>query len=221
MFCKHCGTQIPDGSEKCPSCGGDLTNKAASQTALNGSSVKEIADSVTSIAAEKTAGLPLTLIAKVCILVALVAFFLPFVSVSCTQEKSMTESYSGFRLMLNIDKDDDKLTEQSDKDQKANIFLLLAFAGGVATAVFLFYKKNLKLASMISGASALLLLLFRITFRSYYGFSDIPDNYAKYLDVDTKFGLVLCILMMLATAAACFLERKNTGSDTGGATSTA
>ena len=61
MFCKHCGTQIPDGSETCPSCGGVLTKNAApkpeataqaaapqqaanaANTANAGASVKELA----------------------------------------------------------------------------------------------------------------------------------------------------------------------------------
>ncbi len=229
MFCKHCGTQIPDGSETCPSCGGALTQNAASQakaapqaenaaptagapqaanTANAGAAVKELADTFTGIAAEKTAGLPLALIAKVCVLIALLAFFLPFISVSCTQDKSVKESYSGVRLMTGIDKSDDSLSKGSgqDSDHEPNIFLIAAFAGGVATAVIIFRKKNIKLAAIISGISALVLILFRMTFRSYY---DFPSEYAKYIKVKTKFGLLLCILMMLATAAACFLETKN------------
>ena len=213
MFCKHCGTQIPDGSETCPSCGGALTNSAApagaSQAANNanaGAAVKELADTFTGIAVEKTAGLPLALIAKVCVLIALVAFFLPFISVSCTQDKSVKESYSGFRLMLSIEKKDDSVASNSESDPKPNVFLIAAFAGGAAAAVIIFRKKNIKLAAIISGISALVLILFRMTFRSYY---DFPSEYAKYIKVKTKFGLLLCILMMLATAAACFLESKN------------
>lgn len=213
MFCKHCGTQIPDGSETCPSCGGALTNSAApagaSQAANNanaGAAVKELADTFTGIAVEKTAGLPLALIAKVCVLIALVAFFLPFISVSCTQDKSVKESYSGFRLMLSIEKKDDSVASNSESDPKPNVFLIAAFAGGATAAVIIFRKKNIKLAAIISGISALVLILFRMTFRSYY---DFPKEYAKYIKVKTKFGLLLCILMMLATAAACFLETKN------------
>ncbi len=213
MFCKHCGTQIPDGSETCPSCGGALTNSAApagaSQAANNanaGAAVKELADTFTGIAVEKTAGLPLALIAKVCVLIALLAFFLPFISVSCTQDKSVKESYSGFRLMLSLEKKDDSVASNSESDPKPNVFLIAAFAGGAAAAVIIFRKKNIKLAAIISGISALVLLLFRMSFRSYY---DFPSEYAKYIKVKTKFGLLLCILMMLATAAACFLESKN------------
>ena len=208
MYCKHCGAQIPDGSETCTSCGGDLKPKNAPLSA-GGASVKEIADSVTDIAAQKTSNLPLRLIAKVCVLIALVAFFLPFVSVSCTQEKSIEEKYSGFRMMFSIEKKDDDVAKNADSDPKPNIFLLVAFAGGVATAVILFRKsdkKSLKTASIISAVSAAALLLFRMTFRSYY---DIPEQYSEYIKVKTKFGLILCILLMLATAAACFLELKN------------
>ncbi|MCR4795843.1 MAG: zinc-ribbon domain-containing protein [Ruminococcus sp.] len=216
MFCKHCGSQIPDGSEKCPSCGGSLTGSAASPASFNSAnstSVKELADNFTNIAAERTAGLPLGLIAKVCILIALVTFFLPFVSVSCKDNeyasKMEEKSYSGFTLMLDLEDDDDESLDSLESDPKPNIFLILAFAGGVATAVFIFYKKKYKLAAMISGASAIALILFRMTFFSYY---DLPSESKKYIDIDTKFGLLLCILMMLTTAAACFLEDKNSQS---------
>ncbi|MBP5431797.1 zinc ribbon domain-containing protein [Ruminococcus sp.] len=205
MYCKHCGAQIPDGSETCTSCGGDLKPKTAPLSA-GGASVKELANSVTDIAAQKTSGMPLLLIAKVCVLVALVAFFLPFVSVSCTKDKSIKENYSGFRMMFSIEKKDDDVAKNADSDPKPNVFLLAAFAGGVATAVVLFRKsdkKSLKIASIVSAASAAAILLFRMTFRSYY---DIPKEYSEYIKVNTKFGLLLSILMMLATAAACYLE---------------
>ncbi|WP_295092833.1 zinc ribbon domain-containing protein [Ruminococcus sp.] len=236
MFCKHCGTQIPDGSETCPSCGGALTKNVIpkteapvqaevsqtgdppqpNNTANAGASVKELADSVTGLAVQKTAGMPLALIAKVCVLVAILAFFLPFVSVSCTQDKSIKENYSGVRLMFSIEKKDDSVmsNSESDSDPKPNIFLIAAFGGGIAAAVIIFKKKNLKLASIISGVCALVLLLFRVSFRSYY---DFPKEYAKYIKVKSKFGLLLCLLMFLVTAAACFLELKNTKTAVSGA----
>ncbi|MBP5579219.1 MAG: zinc ribbon domain-containing protein [Ruminococcus sp.] len=208
MYCKHCGAQIPDGSETCTSCGGDLKPKTATLSA-GGASVKELAGSVTDIAAQKTSGLPLVLIAKVCVLVALIAFFLPFVSVSCTKDKSIKENYSGFRMTFGIEKKDDDIAKNADSDSKPNVFLLAAFAGGIAVTVVLFRndnKKSLKTASIVSAASAAALLLFRMTFRSYY---DIPKEYAEYIKVNTKFGLILSILMMLVTAAACYLGIAN------------
>lgn len=213
MFCKFCGKQLPDGSEFCSACGKNQKDPVASaktSSSAKGSSVKEIADNFTDIAMEKTAGLPRVLIAKVCILIALIAFFLPFISISCSyQGEKVEESYSGFRIMLSAEKDDDDVAERADSDPKPNIFLIAAFAGGVAAAVFIFYKKKYKLAAIISGVSGLLLILFRITFNSYY---DFPDEFADYIDVDAKFGLKLCFLAMLVTAAACFLEDKSSDS---------
>ena len=215
MFCKFCGKQLPDGSEFCSACGKNQKDQVASATmpsSVSGSSVKEITNNFTDIALEKTAGLPRVLIAKVCVLIALIAFFLPFISISCSyQGEKVEESYSGFRIMLSAEKDDDEVAERADSDPKPNIFLIAAFAGGIATAVFIFYKKKYKLAAIISGVSALVLILFRMTFNSYY---DFPDEFVDYIDVDSKFGLILCILAMLATAAACFLEDKS--SDSGG-----
>lgn len=218
MFCKHCGAQIPDGSETCPSCGGSLkaaapAPTASSQPAFNASSVKDMAGGLADTALEKTAGLPRALIAKVCVLIALVAFFLPFISVSCSyQGEKVEESYSGFRLMFSIDKDDDEVAENAESDPKPNVFLMIAFAGGIATAVFLFVKKNNKLAAIISCVSVVALLIFRMSFTGYY---DIPDEMAKHVDIDAKFGLILSILMFIVTAAASFLEHKSESSGGG------
>ncbi|MBQ8961295.1 MAG: zinc-ribbon domain-containing protein [Ruminococcus sp.] len=224
MFCRHCGTQIPDGSEKCPSCGGELAKKPdpAPETTPSpqpappqpsapqkpDSAVKELAGTVTDIAAERTKGLPLGLIAKVCVLIAMVAFLFPFVSVSCTEDKTVHESYSGLRLMLSIEKSNDSVAGQTSSEPRPNFLLIVTFAGAAATAVILFRKNDLRLGMIISAISAAALLLFRLTFRSYY---DLTGDYADYIKVKTKFGFVLCLLMLLCTAAACLLERKNKG----------
>lgn len=217
MFCRHCGAQIPDDSEKCPSCGGELAKKAAPapETAPSpqpaapkkpDSGVKELANTVTDIAAERTKGLPMGLIAKVCVLIAMVAFLFPFVSVSCTEDKSVHESYSGLRLMFCIEKSDDSVAGQTSSEPRPNFLLMVTFAGAAATAFIIFRKNNMKLASIVSAASAAALVLFRLTFRSYY---DLTGDYADYIKVKSKFGFFLCLLMLLCTAAACVIDRKH------------
>jgi hypothetical protein len=111
--------------------------------------------------------------------------------------------------MFSIDKDDDEVAENAESDPKPNVFLMIAFAGGIATAVFLFVKKNNKLAAIISCVSVVALLIFRMSFAGYY---DIPDEMAKHVDIDAKFGLILSILMFIVTAAASFLEHKSESS---------
>ena len=53
---------------------------------------------------------------------------------------------------------------------------------------------------VLTAAGAGLLVLMRLTFRSYY---DLNGQYADVIDVDTKFGLVLTILNFLLLVFAC------------------
>ena len=202
MYCRHCGTEIPEGTNTCPSCGKDTSPvRAASIPAAD---PKELVQK----AATAAAPLPLAMIARIAVIAALLCFFLPFVMVSCNGDKSVSASYSGFEMITKIGADDDELLSQDSSKAKSNIFVFGAFACGVVSAVFMFVKKDKqKLAAALSAISAAALLVFRMTFRMYYGLND--SEYKKYIDVKTRFGLILCILFFLAAAAACLMETMN------------
>ncbi len=212
MFCKYCGHQMPDYVGRCPSCGKILSPISAPSSTVqpvissNSSSVRKFAERITRIAIEKTAGCPHLHIARVSVLIALFAFTLPFISVSCTYNGESEEySFSGIRLCI-AEKDSDSDSESMRYPvPKPNLFLLIAFAGGIVTAFFLF-KRNAKVAARISCISVIALLLFRVTLFGYY------DELSSDDVVESKFGFFLCVVMMLMTAVASFLEHKQNGS---------
>ncbi|MBR3267135.1 MAG: zinc ribbon domain-containing protein [Oscillospiraceae bacterium] len=97
MFCKNCGQQIPDNSAVCPNCAAPIIPAAPQQPAFaqpapagaGAAGLGGVADNIVS----KTNGLPVRLIAKIALVLALLAFFLPFVSVSCNMDEM--GSYGG------------------------------------------------------------------------------------------------------------------------------
>lgn len=161
----------------------------------------------------KLSSVPFRLIARITAVLAIICFLFPFVLVSCDGSETVSESYSGVKLMTSIKSDDSEMVEESGENKKPNVFVILAFGCGIASAVLLFIKAkkdNRTIVSGLSGVSALMLVIFRATFRSYYGLNDMQSNgmdISKYIKVHTKFGLVFCILMFLITAVSCFADK--------------
>ena len=218
MFCQYCGTQIPDGANFCPNCAKPLntapqpapaesfvpTMPAASTggTAQTGTHSSNILLDLVPVNLNKTL---LGRIVRIAVLTVMVCFLLPFVSVSCDGSKDlgvkdMTETYTGFELLTTAGSSDDQLIKESKQSAKVNVFVILAFCCAVGSAAAVYVMKNYRLTALLSAAGAGLLVLMRLTFRSYY---DLNGQYADIIDVDTKFGLVLAILNFLLLAFAC------------------
>jgi len=127
MFCKSCGSMVPDGTAVCPTCSAPITPSQPAAPAFQqpapapafGQAPAPALSSGSNAIAEKTKGLPVRLIAKISMILALVAFFLPFVSVSCNMDEMGSYSsefenvseelgtddfgwgpYSGFNIMF-------------------------------------------------------------------------------------------------------------------------
>ena len=182
MYCKHCGAQLPDGSAFCSACGGQLDAVQPE---------KAVPAPVGSV--KPAAALSAVSITKLALILALLAFFLPFVTVSCSSSESLSESYSGMEMITTLGSGNDELIAKSGKNAKSNIFVIASFGCGAAAAVFLFRKDDRKKTAILSAAAAGFLVIFRITFRMYYGL--IIKDYKDYIKVKTKFGLLFCILM--------------------------
>ena len=189
MYCKHCGAQIPDGSTFCSACGGQLDSVQTE---------KAVPAQTGTAAANPAAALSTVSITKLALILALLAFFLPFVTVSCSSSESLSESYSGVEMITTLGSKNDQLLSQSGKDAKSNLFVTASFACGVAAAVFLFWKDDKKKTAILSAAAAAFLVVFRLTFRIYYGLN--VKEYKDYIKVKTKFGLLFCIVMFAVVA---------------------
>ncbi len=93
MFCKNCGSEIPDGSTVCPNCGGSVTPEA---TDANGSSDKKFGFggvnlNPSSLSMEKIKSL--NIVGLVASVLLILATFLPYITVSAF---GMSESESLF-----------------------------------------------------------------------------------------------------------------------------
>lgn len=205
MFCTKCGAQIPDGSAHCTQCGADLT-----QSRQQSDGVPAVQPGVPA-AQPAAGGISKRLVAKIALLVSLICFFFPFVTVSCTYSGEETKStYSGFSLMTKIGTDDDELFESGSADAddySVNVFLIVAFASSALALVLLLAKVSGKVPGILSTVSAVSLLLFMVTFKLYYHFSDL-EEYAKYVEVENRFGLILCLICVILAAILSFLDKK-------------
>lgn len=198
MFCKQCGKELPDGSVFCPDCGAQQTADAPAAAAVSGGG-----------AGKAIAGLSKRSWAKLGIVLTLLCFFLPFVTVSCAGSgKVLSESYNGFELMTTLGSGDDELlNERSDKDSSAkpNVFALGAFGCAVAALVVLYRGKKSKTAGILSACSAACMFLLSATFRPYYGLND--KEIKSYVTVNLRFGYVLVMLLFLTIMVICFIDK--------------
>ena len=218
MFCQYCGKQVPDGANFCPNCSKQLNNApqpapaesfvptmpaaASGGTAQTGTHSSNVLLDLMPVNLNKTM---LGRIVRIAVLTVMVCFLLPFVSVSCEGSKDLgvkdqTATYTGFELMTTIGSGDDQLIKESKQSAKVNIFVIGAFFCAVGAAGAVYVLNSYRLTALLSAAGAALLVLMRLTFRSYY---NLNGDYADLIDVDTKFGLVLAILNFLLLVFAC------------------
>ena len=156
-------------------------------------------------------GITKRLVAKIALVVSLICFFFPFVTVSCTYTGEATKStYSGFELMTKIGADDDELFESGSADAddySVNVFLIVAFASSALALVLLLVKISGKAPGILCTISAVSLLLFMASFKLYYHFNEL-EEYAKYVEVENRFGIFLCLICVILAAILSFLDKK-------------
>lgn len=145
MFCPKCGKEISDDSRFCEICGTPIQQAApASQPAA----VPAAAPASGGILAHiKTIGIS----AKVAVILALVAFFMPFVTISCNyndkEEDIVTYSAMDMITMDSYDASDAEsaygTAQKGEKfGGKFNLWITGAFAAGVASIVLVLRNKK-------------------------------------------------------------------------------
>ena len=145
--------------------------------------------------------------AKVAILCALIMFFMPFVMVSCS-EMDAEETYSGVELMVCSSEGDSLISagEIDEDDLSPNIWLILACVLGIAALIVSFVKKAGFIPAALAAVSAILLIIFRASFVSYYNL----EEFERYLEIKTQWGYILClILMIIGAVLSCIPQKKN------------
>lgn len=201
MNCPKCGGKLGAGAKFCPDCGEKIEQV---------SPLPETSDVPNPAAAvdSKKAGKGAHLIMKVLIVLALICFFMPFVTVSCGDVKV---EETGFDLMIGRSEYSGSygsyLNEYSDEDDgiKINPCVLIS---GICGVVALFV--GMKISGVLSVVSSILLIIFRFTAISFY------EIETEYIDVKFNVGLYFTILFFAASFAFwLYWLNKNKSSSPG------
>ena len=165
---------------------------------------------------------PMRMIARIAVLLALLSFCLPFVLVSCNGSTEYSQNYSGVRLMTGKESKNDNMASQRDSDGKVNIFLIAAFGSTAVSGVILLIikKKDVRLLTAgLNAFSLLMMIIFRLSFRAYYGLNKVDKetglDASKMINVETKFGFKLCVFLLIVAALLCLIDNTGVVRDTG------
>ncbi len=164
-------------------------------------------------------------VAKILILIGLVCFAFPFLTVSCNMINYEEQNYSGFQIITASSVNHLLASQGSDIKIPGNIFLLLAFLAGVLAFLFLILRKIIhhlpgklrnvirrpasiphRVGGILSTVSAAFLLIFRLTIKTYY---PLDESQWSVLMIETKFGFVLCLIVMAAAAVLCLTAKED------------
>ncbi len=166
MFCDKCGKPVEDTAAFCSECGNVINAPKPAPDAQKPSNN--------------------SLIAKIILLVSLVCFVMPFVTVSCGNTEI---SCSGVELATGLYSND----MIQEEDVPLNIFVTVSLVASVAVAVLVFGKKGKNIVvQILSGISAFSLILFMCTFKSYYKLQEFG--------VEFKFGVWAVIILNIVLA---------------------
>lgn len=183
MFCKKCGSEISDGTKFCSKCG--------APTEENSKPTITVAQNETSGSAHSAA-----LIGKIAVLIALICFFFTFMSVSCSGQ---TREISGTDMIFGDKSVTQEVEAQAGESSGLfNIFVLLSAVSGIAAVAI----KKSGISFKLSGLSAILLLIFRFSAKSYYkiGGESLKEWEKNGMDISFGFPLYLAIILFIVGA---------------------
>lgn len=197
--CPGCGAQLQPGANYCPACGrstGEPVSRPAEASATE------------SIASE---GASVRNLARIAQTVALLAFLLPWVTVSC--QGQVLASVSGANIALGTVSVRNPMTgvaeTHSSSPSIAVLLALLMIAGGLVMT-FRAEWPRAALANLAGSAAALALIVYKVLLAGSSTAAsaasrrgDFDSGLARMISVDTAIGFWLACLA-LATAALLF-----------------
>lgn len=149
------------------------------------------------------AGLTKKGLVKAILLVGLICFFFPFVTVSCSTEKA---TMSGAELAFNTSfEKNDKITEED----KVNYYLIAAIGFAAIGILLADTKGMMKAAGVSSLGGALALVLFRTNFVSFYDLS----KYEDLIKIEYRWGWFLCLFIFIGAGGIALFLREVPGAD--------
>lgn len=189
MFCPNCGKEIKDGAPFCGECGAKL-NTATEEKVPAGSSPDAVPVSTASSKGKASTAF----IAKIFVLVALICFFMPFMTISCA-DKSVSKDKVKVTGTDMIFGDKDISEQKEDEGGSGSIFNIFVCVAAVAGVVALL---PIKKTALFSGISALSLVVFRLTATSYYKIGERTLKEASdYIKVRFGFALYIAIILLV------------------------
>jgi hypothetical protein len=203
--CPQCGAQLQPGANYCPGCGRSTGEAAAPPVQAAASD---------SIAAE---GASVRNLARVAQTVALLAFLLPWVTVSC--QGQTLASVSGANIALGRVTVHNPMTgvaeTHSSSADPAVLLALLIIAGGLIMTFRAEWRKA-ALANLLGSAAALALIVYKVLLSGSATAAtaasrrtDFDSGLARMISVDTAIGFWLACLAL--AAAALFFRMGQVG----------
>ena len=191
MFCEKCGKTVAPGERFCNNCGAPVATPAVASGGVSSAA-----------ATDSNAGK--RLIVKILLVVALVCFFLPFVTVSCGGSEVEATGFEGAFGMF-----DDQLSDQTDA--KMNVFLIISMAATIGGLILSVAKKGTdqKAVMALAGVAAISGLLFMITFNGYY---EIEKEDLEYITVEFKLGYWGMLLTNAGAAIVAAMVKPDSSS---------
>ncbi len=193
MFCPNCGNEIKDGSPFCGECGAKLNSVTKEKVTVSSPNAVPVS---TAGGKGKTST---AFLAKIFVLVALICFFMPFMTISCADKSVSKEKIkvTGTDMIIG---DKDISEQKEDEGGSGSIFNIFVCVAGVAGVVALL---PIKKTALFSGISAISLIVFRATATSYYKIGESTLKEASdYITV--KFGPALYIAIILLVLAVFY-----------------
>ncbi len=213
-FCPKCGKNLAPGVRFCAGCGSPLNVQQGTAPAPPRPPVQQMGYQnpmppagyqnpapTGYVPPMQTGGggaLPLRFFAKILVLIALICFFFPFMTVSCS---GVEEELTGLEMVIGSDDAAEAMEYQGEEGSRTdtiNIFVI----GAAVFGLFALLAKA-KGGAALSALSAILLLVFRFTATSTYQIADVPLK--DYIDegvMEVTFGVGLYVAIALFFVAS-------------------
>lgn len=195
MFCPKCGNPIQPGGAFCSKCGNPTGYTNPNPNNYN-NPVPPPSPYVNAQNGTQHNTLGGVIIAKIIVVIALICFFFPFMTVSCA---GSSHEITGTDMIFG---DEDLKDEMDDRSGSGWFNIFLCGAGICGVLALLASKSNPDGGAITSGIAFVLLIIFRLSATSYY---EIEGTKLKDFSPDmlkVEFGGALYFSMILFFAAA-------------------
>lgn len=203
MFCPNCGAKIQENARFCENCGAPVQQSVSQNDTFSEHMTQQVHSILSGTPATadeaKTQKIGFLAVTKILILIAIICFFFPFMTVSCGGQQ--IASVSGTDMIFGDSTVSHEVTEYAEKqgetEEDGSLFNWFVLAAGVCAVFALFTTKNSGGEALFS---AIWLIVFRFNAKWYYRIGDTKLSELNEDVIQVKFGgaLYLAIVLLLA-----------------------